>query len=1435
MVTSIYSEQLIINQLDASPNATVTNIGNSVEGRAMHSVVFGPGRDDPNAQADVMFVCSQHGNEPAGREAALHTMWEWVNTPPAFLDDLTILWIPTANPDGIAANKRGNSNGVDLNRRWVTLQEQENKVIAEVIGQRKPLIHVDLHEYGNNSLTNKDVLFQRVDSRNGNSALTDVGTSCRSFLISGAQGRANTAGIYGSSGTASGIVGQYTLLAASQYHHGEGILVESNRRSGSFIPSLSFRTQLQVDAVDDVITWYQTNKATVVAAHETSKADAITRGETQVPPTFRNGAPSPNPVPIAYRILEGSLEESPIARQFRVFGFETDDYGRILAGQHAWPLVAELLDPDSPDRLTTAFPIYDISQPPDNQPSTDLRTLIEEGKALVALPSLIAEWNWNRYAEPEVSSVPAEEDSEVEDSDLYPLESIIEPNRPSKRGILKGWPNVSLATEGFLTNPPEFRYYVADETDRYKYWLAPITANNLSSGSYYFGDPLIVQIDYKGSISTNKIVIGFNDHLVSPVDFDIQTTIDGESWSTISSDNSIDENGQIVLYLQEGGSWSDVEHLSTSPQIVQGLRMVVNSLDRPRSYLNVIEMSARLVWDLTEWVITDSSEFEMSEVSLVTPLGRASSNTASVVLDNREGHFNNDNPSSPFYGIIDHNVKFTMDIIYDLDKSGFGTGKESVRRFTMYTDDWQGQGEEDVTVGLKDYSKFFQEAQLEPGLHEEVTLGGLVWTICDSLGFVDYQYDSSAIDPVTMIPYFWIDGEKTAWQIISELAEATQSAIFFDEYGVLRIQARDFAYNTTKLDGDPDWVVSSTKIFDKEPDLINATLDTEYAANRVTVKYQPIRISDDQNGLPKMETVWEPEGTVTLRSSNITKNMSEDQTYLYLPADDAKVWPYEGMLQVEGEIIRYRGKGYYWYRTNGSRAHNTIYSAEDKKKYDDMSSPNLKWQNKFSGRLNNLTRGEWNTIARTHEIEATRYNKYRFRRKVSTKPFGWTAGFKHLRDESVVRLKADTDWFKDRAYVYVVRRGSSYDEGYTSMGTRIKLSSDPGVSGEAGLIFNIDSAYKNIAGYYVCIQRTRVAEKNNRKYSHEVALFSMNKNGVFKRFGPNNGKGTPIQIPDNTWIDLDVKFGILGSKHEIGVIVNGVHRLAAEITDNDWKHDMVGRFGLFTRGKTMADFEYLYGIKGVHADMSVEGLDGTAFWDRVRGGYMSSWEREWIWRWRDATRIVKKKKKKYRQRSAQAIIDEFGPIVHEVREFDVKFDKTPNLHTRIYMTNESQVVIPEYLADPFGAKFVLANAYRSNAVVNGEDTKTFGSNNPVDQKLLIYGRQIYQDDEKEHVVEDRNGILRRGIVEVEIQNPWIQSEEMAKNVGDWIVRQWGRGCDEVSVEIFGNPLIKLGDLVALNYPEKDFQMETHKYFVIRVSNSFDNGLSTTLTLRRARQ
>jgi murein peptide amidase A len=126
-------------------------IGHSVDGRPI--LAFEDSA--PAAALEVLVIGAIHGNEAAGMRIA-HRLIE--GEPPARTD---LLVVPTINPDGVAADTRGNAHGVDLNRnfpyRWrplsgdeysgsAPLSEPETRAAYALILRQKPDVTIWFHQ-----------------------------------------------------------------------------------------------------------------------------------------------------------------------------------------------------------------------------------------------------------------------------------------------------------------------------------------------------------------------------------------------------------------------------------------------------------------------------------------------------------------------------------------------------------------------------------------------------------------------------------------------------------------------------------------------------------------------------------------------------------------------------------------------------------------------------------------------------------------------------------------------------------------------------------------------------------------------------------------------------------------------------------------------------------------------------------------------------------------------------------------------------------------------------------------------------------------------------------------------------------------------------------------------------------------------------------------
>ena len=1054
-----------------------------------------------------------------------------------------------------------------------------------------------------------------------------------------------------------------------------------------------------------------------------------------------------------------------------------------------------------------------------------LQNALKQGEDLYPAIRAIAEWNHNRYTKvTTVDNYQYDEKTNGYDLDMYPIETIIEPVRPTA-GLLKARAGEGAVVQGYSDTVRGYRTYTADPSSKYKYWTGPAQANTTpySGGGYTLPEPVRPHIIYESPVLTNKIYICIEDSWARPQKWDIQITTNGTTWTTIASDIVTNDKGQVILYLQDDTSWSSTLNRNNAINI-RGIKLVVNSMNRINSWFNLVELGARLEKDLSDRIIDFSVGNELGDTDFITPMGTISSNSGSITLSNIDGIFNYDNVSSPYHGLIDANVKFMIDFGIDVSNWG-GSGVEYIRMATMYSDTWGGN-EEQSSISLKDASKFLQEVKPLPELMENVTIGMAIWRMLDSVGFIDYEYTRSAEVASNQIPFYWTDDEKTVWDNIQDLCRVTQTAVYFDEHGILQIKTRDSAFNKT---APVSWTFDYAQNGSKMPDIVSLDTSSNYEANKVTVKYQKTNLAQDAQGRPISEIVWQPEETIVLRSSALTTAITKTDMRFWIDKKDITDWPYEGMVNVRGELIKYKGKGYRYYPKGGSYTGNidtdtvfkVIYSSDEKLQIDnELSSSVHGWRNYFTGYMKVEERGYDSTTAQDHPLiqEVWLSNGSYFGLAGGTQKL-WNGGTKFMPTDSKLRLQS-TGKKATGNHWYTARRGAWTGESPKFIGTRLMFPSNPkGKHTAAGIWVWGNTAQNNM--YAIDIKCT----KNIDRKTHNEVRVLKRKNGTVTQIG---GKGAVVAIDYDRWYDVDV---VVTSTARFTVFINGSPVM--NVIYNGTDIPISGRAGLYVRGDCVTDFEYFY----MMADGGIQetDLDNSSYLDLIKGGYYSNqYYRDFVTRTRVAQKRRGKKTIKYTQWYDQRYFDEFGQQVHEYRPYTITFDKFPVLYSSLYVSNESQIVTDEYVHNPFGAHFVIANASRFNSIVNGEDTITYGADNSVDQKIMITGRTIQQAEATDYVVTDDQAIKARGEIAIEFSSPWIQSEAAAKALGDWIVNNWSEPCDEVSIEVFGNPLIQIGDVIAVNYPPKNMTASTHKYFVIGVDQSWDNGLSTELKLRRAR-
>lgn len=265
--TSSSEELAFLAAVEAgSDRARTSRIGTSVQGRPLHLVRIAdpvPADDTTIAEGPVVLVIgSQHGNEPAGREAALAFLRDLAFVEAGelreLLDGVTVLVIPTANPDGRVANTRRNAANIDINRDHLRLASPEARAIARVLRDFEPDIVIDAHERPGGTSPDMELLWPRNLNVYG-----PVRTLSRQLveerLLPDLRGLGHSAGLFGPGAGPPGDENETILRNAVGLRHSLGLLTES---AGSQ-PAVD-RVAIQRDVFVSVLR-FRRNRANAIA------------------------------------------------------------------------------------------------------------------------------------------------------------------------------------------------------------------------------------------------------------------------------------------------------------------------------------------------------------------------------------------------------------------------------------------------------------------------------------------------------------------------------------------------------------------------------------------------------------------------------------------------------------------------------------------------------------------------------------------------------------------------------------------------------------------------------------------------------------------------------------------------------------------------------------------------------------------------------------------------------------------------------------------------------------------------------------------------------------------------------------------------------------------------------------------------------------------
>jgi hypothetical protein len=375
------------------------------------------------------------------------------------------------------------------------------------------------------------------------------------------------------------------------------------------------------------------------------------------------------------------------------------------------------------------------------------------------------------------------------------------------------------------------------------------------------------------------------------IDGEYETFTPEYGW-TLGSE-SITNNSGFVTDLTSPDSFTDTVVGGTTYrefEYIRGIRIVVDTMNKFDSTFDLIEMSPRLVVDISDKVIDFKITKTLSDIGVTSlPVGQLLASNGSLNVFDDDQAFNEENTTSIISKYIRKNIKFNFyETVLDVD--GFDY---FIPIKTLYS---EGFPQADVTAGtisinLRDFFFFLESMPAPRLLTTQTSLSYAITLLLDYIGVSNYTFRRVANESDPIIPFFFIAPDQNVAQVLNQLALATQTAMFFDEYNNFIVMSKDYMMPTA-AQRSTDFVISGSNNQTDSGVIENATSGNlpniisiasqdnkiyndgkiNYTARYIQRSYGVIRdaqkLDRDKTWVYKPSLLWESAGTENLKTIN---------------------------------------------------------------------------------------------------------------------------------------------------------------------------------------------------------------------------------------------------------------------------------------------------------------------------------------------------------------------------------------------------------------------------------------------------------------------------------------------------------------------------------------------------------------------------------------
>jgi hypothetical protein len=394
-------------------------------------------------------------------------------------------------------------------------------------------------------------------------------------------------------------------------------------------------------------------------------------------------------------------------------------------------------------------------------------------------------------------------------------------------------------------------------------------------------------------------------------------------------------------------------------QYIKGLRVSVTQMKNPDTSFDLIELSPRLIADISDMTIGYSVKKIASDIGVSSfPVGQLLASSGSLQIFDYAQVFNQNNTNSllNIYDSGKTQLQFTFasknlqlkiyEKISQVPQGGGNYKDYTIPIKTMYLDGYPQYDNttREISFNLRDFYFYFESITAPQIMMQNAPLSAIIATLLDNIGFSNYMFKRTTIngapesDPI--IPYFFVAPNKTIIQVLNDLAQATQTAMFFDEDNNFVCMSKGFLIpdsTSTRLTDTSSILTllgndsgnNKANILDIKSvnnDIYNdgkIVYRNRYIQKEIASLSQASNLDKDRVWRYKPVLLWEVSGEETTKSINEQTNTSSNYTLSAAPlnttltSDIPAVSNPSGVVTIINSTIDIGDSVYYMSRYNG--------------------------------------------------------------------------------------------------------------------------------------------------------------------------------------------------------------------------------------------------------------------------------------------------------------------------------------------------------------------------------------------------------------------------------------------------------------------------------------------------------------------------------------